>query len=194
MGAVKHKDIIRNFFRQTPVVNINSLKRRINGKSNYASLMLNQMVKKKEVYRLTRGFYSLHNDPTLAVFCFKPAYLGLQEALSIHNLWEQETNTVILTTKTVREGIRNIAGNKVILKRLPKKLFFGVEYKQYGDFYLPVSDIEKTLLDLIYFQQPIDKELVQKFKENINLKKLKQDLSHYDQKTKDKIKQIIKQI
>lgn len=156
--------------------------------------MLNQMVKKKEVYRLTRGFYSLHNDPTLAVFCFKPAYLGLQEALSIHNLWEQETNTVILTTKTVREGIRNIAGNKVILKRLPKKLFFGVEYKQYGDFYLPVSDIEKTLLDLIYFQQPIDKELVQKFKENINLKKLKQDLSHYDQKTKDKIKQIIKQI
>ncbi len=187
MGAVKHKDIIRNFFRRTPVADISSLKRRINVKSNYVSLMLNQMVKKKEVYRLTRGFYSLHNDPTLAVFCFKPAYLGLQEALSIHNLWEQETNTIVLTTKTVREGIRNIAGNKVILKRLPKKLFFGVEYRQYGDFYLPVSDIEKTLLDLIYFQQPIDKELLQKFKENINLKKLKQYLSYYDQKTKDKM-------
>src|SRR3989344_2264147 len=194
MGAVKHKNIIRTFFRQTPVADINSLKRKINGKSNYANLMLNQMVKKGEIYRLTRGFYSLHNDPTLAVFCFKPAYLGLQEALSVHNLWEQETNTIILTSKTVREGIRNIAGNKVILKRLPKELFFGIEYKQYGDFYLPVSDIEKTLLDLIYFQQPLAKEIIQKFRENINIKKLKKYLSCYDPRTKDKIKMMFKQI
>src|SRR3989344_7333709 len=151
MGKIKYLKKEREFFRKTPIVTISSLKKIIKKDNGYIYLMLNNMVCSGEIYRITRGMYSIYNDPVISVFCFKPSYLGLQEALSVHNLWEQETNTVILTTKTVREGIRNIAGNKVILKRLPKKLFFGIVYKQYGDFYLPVSDIEKTLLDLIYF-------------------------------------------
>ena len=187
MGTIKYKNRIRKFFHKTPVVSIASLKKFIGEKNSYVYLLLNQMVKKKEIYRLARGKYSLSNDPTLIVFCFKPAYLGLQDALSIHNLWEQETNTVILTTKIVREGIREINESNVLIKRLPNNLFFGVETHKYGDYYFPVSDIEKTFLDLIYFKQPINKKLINQFKKRINQKKLKKYLLDYDAWVKEKV-------
>ena len=163
------------------------------GKSVYAYLFLNKMVKRGELFRLTRGWYSSQDDPTLAVFCFKPAYLGLQEALSIHNLWEQETNTMILTTQTVREGKRNVLGKSVmVVKRLPKHLFFGMEYKLYGGIYVPVSDIEKTFLDLVYFNQPLDDEIIKTVKRKSNDKKMREYLRHYDEETRKKAQKILK--
>lgn len=188
MGAVKHRDKVLNFFQKTPVAKITSLKKIVGEKSTYVYLMLNKMVQRGELYRLTRGMYSLSDDPTLAVFCFKPAYLGLQEALSVHNLWEQETNVIILTTKTVREGVRSISGSKVLLRRISPKLFFGIEYKKYGNFHVPVSDVEKTFLDLVYFNQPLDKGLLKQFKKRIDSKKLKKYSKRYGAPTKAKLK------
>jgi len=161
-------------------------------RGTYAYLLLNIMVKKRKLFRLTRGWYSSREDPTLAVFCFKPAYLGLQEALSIHNLWDQETNTIILTTKTIREGRRSIFGKNVIVKRLSKNLFFGVEYKSYGGTYIPVSDIEKTFLDLLYFNQPIDGKTMKIIKKKYNHKKMDEYLRYYDKKMKQKVQNIMK--
>jgi predicted transcriptional regulator of viral defense system len=180
MGAIKHRDKVMHLFEKTPTVSIASIKKIVGEKSSYVNLMLTKMVQRGKIHRITRGVYSLHDDPTIAVFCFKPAYLGLQEALSIHNLWEQETNVIILTTKTVREGVRKINGSNVLLKRIPPTLFFGIEYKQYGDFYLPVSDVEKTLIDMVYFQQPIDAALRGQFRKRINKVTLREYLQHYD--------------
>lgn len=171
MGQVKHITKIREFLKRTPVVHIQSI-RNIIGNSAYADLLLHQMRKKKEVYRITKGWYSLSDDPTLAVFCFKPSYLGLQDALSIHGLWEQESNPVIMTTRIVREGVRTINGSNVILKRIPPALFFGIEQRKYGSYYVPVSDIEKTFLDMIHFRQPIDRETLRLFKKRMDRKKL----------------------
>lgn len=187
MGAVKHQDRVMDFFRKSPLVTVSSLKKIVGENNSYIYLMLNKMVKQGKIYRVSRGAYSLHDDPALAVFCFKPAYLGLQEALSVHNLWEQETNTVILTTKIVREGIRDILGSNVIVKRLPQELFFGVEYVQYGGMFVPVSDIEKTLLDMIYFKQPIEKELYSVLRKKMDKKKLQGYLTRYDLQERKKI-------
>ncbi len=186
MGKIKHRDSVVDLFKKGPVVDISSLKKIIGENSGYTSLMLNKMVKQGRIYRVTRGKYSLSDDPVLAVFCFKPAYLGLQEALSIHNLWEQESNTVVLTTKTVREGPRKINGSMVLLKRIPVSLFFGIEYKRHGDFYLPVSDIEKTFLDLLYFGQPIDRDLFHQFKGRMDKKKVEGYLRRYGAAIKEK--------
>lgn len=192
MGKIKHLTKVRELFKKSPVVNISSLKKILGKKENYVYLLLNNMIKKGEIFRITRGKYSRFEDPSLAVYCFKPAYLGLQDAFSIHGLWEQETNTIILTTKTVREGIREMMGSNVLLRRLPRELFFGVEYKQYGDFYVPVSDIEKTFLDLVHFSQPLDKKETANLRKIIDVKKLQKYLHNYDKETKEEVKKLLK--
>jgi len=191
MGKIKYLKKVREFFRKTPIVTISSLKKIIKKDNGYIYLMLNNMVCSGEIYRITRGMYSIYNDPVISVFCFKPSYLGLQEALSVHNLWEQETNTVILTTKTVREGIRVVFDNNIIIRRIKSKYFFGFEYKKYGDFYVPVSDIEKTLIDLVYFCQPLDREVVHNFRTKLNMKKLQIYIKRYDSSTAEKVLAVI---
>ena len=104
---------------------------------------------------------------------FTPSYLGLQSALSAYNLWEQETIPVILTSKKVKTGLRKILGGNVLIRKVKEKFMFGLEYLQEGDFYLPFSNLEKTFIDMIVFKQIISKEVLIRFREKIEEKKLK---------------------
>ena len=77
MGKTKHLTKVRELLRKTSAVHISSLRRIIGGKNSYIYLLLHTMVKRGELFRLTNGWYAVRDDPVLAVFCFKPAYLGL---------------------------------------------------------------------------------------------------------------------
>jgi|SRR3989344_370083 len=188
MGKIKYINKIRVFFKQSPVVSISSLKKFINKKNkNYINLLINNLIKKEEIKKLTKGFYTIHEDSSLIVFCFKPSYLGLQNALSFHNLWEQETNPIIITTKNIRIGIRKVFNRNIIMKRILPDYFFGFDYYKDGDFYLPYSDIEKTFIDMIYFRQPLDEEIVRNFRKKIDIKKLDLYLKKYPKKFRKKV-------
>ncbi|MGC8981475.1 MAG: type IV toxin-antitoxin system AbiEi family antitoxin domain-containing protein [Minisyncoccia bacterium] len=178
MQKNKHIQKIREFIQKTPVFTSRDIQRIVKEK-NYAYLILNKLTKQKEIFRITKSFYSKFDDPILSVFCFKPAYLGLYEALSLYNFWEQETNVVIITTKKVRQGIRKILDSNVIIKRLKSKYFFGFDYLKYYNLYLPVSDLEKTLIDFIYFKETLPSSLLQNFKSKIDSKKLQDYLQKY---------------
>src|SRR3989344_2649183 len=78
-----------------------------------------------------------------------------------------------------------------ITRRIKSKYFFGFEYKKYGDFYVPVSDIEKTLIDLVYFCQPLDREVVHNFRTKLNMKKLQIYIKRYDSSTAEKVLAVI---
>ena len=186
MGKTKYLKKVEELFEKSPVIDVASIKKIVGENNDYIHLLLYNLIKKGKIYRLTKGWYSKSNDPILVVYCFKPSYLGLQEALSIHNLWEQETNTIIITTKNVREEERKVLDSKVIVKRLPKKLFFGIEHIKYGETYTPVSDVEKTFLDLIYFNQPLDKELISNFKKRIKEERLKEYIDRFDPIVKER--------
>ncbi len=192
MGKIKHIGRIREFLGKTPVFSLSSLRRIVGENNPYLHILIHNLLKKREMFRITKGWYSSRDDPTLAVFCFKPAYLGLQEALSIHNLWEQETNVIIMTTKRVREGTRSVFNNNVFIKRIPPSLFFGIEYKQYGDFSVPVSDVEKTVLDMVFFNQPMDTNIIAAFRKKIDRKKIKEYLQRYDEQMRKNVLNLMK--
>jgi predicted transcriptional regulator of viral defense system len=193
MGKVKYLADIKKFFKESPVVNIDSLKKFINKKDkSYIYLIVNNLLKKGEIKRLTKGYYTIHEDPSLIVFCFKPSYLGLQNALSFHNLWEQETNPLIITARKIRQGRREVFGRNVIFKNIDKKYLFGFDYYKDGDFYLLYSDIEKTFIDLIYFKQFLDKEVIENFKNRTDRKKLSSYLKAYPIKFRKKVLKLIK--
>jgi predicted transcriptional regulator of viral defense system len=191
MGKIIHINKIREFIKSVPVFRVRDIELLV-GNRNYAHLILHKLTKKGEIKRVVKGWYSLYDDPIVSVFCFKPAYVGLQEALSLHNLWEQETNVVIITTKKVRVGIREILGNNVILRTIEPKYFFGFDLIKYENFFVPVSDIEKTLIDFVYFKESLARETLREIIKRIDKQKLIEYLKKYPSKFRQKVRKLAK--
>ena len=144
MGKQKYLVSVNELFNKSSVVNFSSIDRIIKDKKQvkqYTKQLIRNLLLKGIIKNLAKGYYTKSDDPSLAVFCFKPSYLGLQDALSFHNLWEQETIPIIITTKKVRQGIREVLGTNVLIRRIDKKYQFGIEYYLQGNFYLPYTFI-----------------------------------------------------
>jgi len=181
MGKQIHLEKVENLFKKSPIVDFKSIERIIgkSKKSNYAKLLVSNLLKKGRIKKIGKGVYTIHDEISLAVFSFKPAYLGLQSALSHYGLWDQETNPIIITTKKVRRGIRTLMGRNILVRNIDKKYFFGIECIKEGNFYLPYSSIEKTFIDLIVFNQKFDEEVLKNIKKKINKSKLLSFLKKY---------------
>lgn len=192
----KHIKKIRDFFRRTPVADLRSIKMLV-GRSDYAYLIISNMLKKGEIKRITKGYYTVYEDPILAAYCFKPCYIGLEEAMSFHGIWEQETNVILITAKKVRRGIRKVFGTNVLIRNISPKYFFGFEYFKYGDFILPISDIEKTFIDMVYFREfgkKTDRKVLKEFKKKIDSKKLNSYLKKYPLKFRKMVLAVLENI
>ncbi|MBS3163251.1 hypothetical protein J4427_01010 [Candidatus Woesearchaeota archaeon] len=190
MGKEKYLKDIENIFKKSAVVDAKSIERFIKSKKRikqYQKQLIRNLILKGKIKRLTKGYYSLYDDPSLLVFCFKPAYLGLQDAMSFNNLWEQETIPVIITSKKIRQGIRKVFGNNVLIRRIKKRYIFGFEYQKQKDYYLPYSNIEKTFIDMIYFNQKISEEDLKNILKQVNKQKLKSYLKIYPLKFRKNI-------
>ena len=158
----------------------------------YLDLLLHNFVKKGELTRITTGKYTFKDDIMVSGFSFSPFYYGLQEALSLRNLHEQETNPVIITLKKIKPGIRVISGNNVVLRRISRKYFFGFDFIKYYDMEIPVSDPEKTLIDFVYYNEPLSKETKGDLLKLINKQKLNDYLTRYPEKFRKKVQLFIK--
>lgn len=194
MGKEKYIKRVMELFKDSPVVDAKSIARVIKSKrrvKQYNKQLIRNLLLRGKIKKLTKGCYTIHDDSSLAVFCFTPAYLGLQDALSFHNLYEQETIPVIITARKVRRGIRKILGINVLVRVINKKYFFGFEYQKSGNFYIPYSDIEKSFIDMIYFKERLDINSLSEIKRRINKIKLNSYLKVYPKKTKKKILELI---
>ena len=126
----------------------------------YYKLVIHNLLSRREIYRITRGVYTFQEDAQMSGFGFSPFYYGLEDALSLRNVWEQETNPVVITPRNVRVGIRQFEGRNFVVRRIDRQMFFGYTYVAYGDFHIPVSTIEKTFIDFIYYRIELPRELM----------------------------------
>lgn len=195
MGITLYQKEIGALFQKSPVVDFHSLERLVHSQNrkvkHYVKLLVHNLLLQGKIKRLTKGYYSTADDPSLLVFCMKPAYLGLQDALSANNLWEQETIPIIITVQKVRQGIRSLFGTNVLVRRIDQNYSFGIEYIKQGAFYFPYSDIEKTFIDMIYFKQTLRSDVLQKIKKKVDTRKLKLYLSWYPKKFQQKVLRLI---
>lgn len=191
---MKYVQPVRKHFSKKNVFSIRDLKIFLAKQGisrNYTHLLLHNLMKKKEIHRITRGFYTFKDDLEVVGFAFSPFYYGLQEALSLRNLWEQETNPVIITSRKARTGVRKIMDSNVVIRRINRKMFFGFELIKYGDYWLPVSDVEKTLIDFVYFKEPLPKETLKEIKQKIRKKTLNQYLKKAPKQVKKRVKMLL---
>jgi len=197
MGTRIYLDQIERLFEKSPVVDFKSIERIVRARkgrsrSSYAKLMVSNLLKKGRIHKVGKGYYSKHDESSLAVFAFRPAYLGLQSALSYFGVWEQETIPIILTTKKVRRGIRQVLGTNVLVRNIGLKYFFGTKLVKEGDFYLPYADLEKTFIDFIVFNEPIEGCALEALIKRVNRKKIERYLQKYPKKIREKIEKYFK--
>ena len=185
MGREKHLKNVLALFKKSPVVNYRSIEM-IAGKQ-YAKQLIRNLALKGEIKKLAKGNYTIHDEISISVFCFKPGYLGLQDALSFHNLWEQETIPIIITSRRVRQGIRKVMGSNVLIRRIDKKYLFGFDYYEQSGLYLPYSDVEKTLIDMVYFNEKISGETLNNIIRKIDRKRLDSYLKAYPSRIRMKV-------
>jgi len=181
MGKIKYQEEIKELFRKSPVVSYSSIEKIVKNKKNikqYTKQLIRNLLLKKKIKRLAKGYYTIINDSSLAVYCFKPAYLGLQDSLSFHNLWEQETIPVIITARKVKPGIRDIMGGNILVRRINKRYMFGFDYSN-KEIPFPYSDIEKTFIDMLYFKEKLSEEALKNIIKRLDIKKLNSYLNHY---------------
>lgn len=145
----------------------------------YLKVLLHSLLKKEKIHSITKGAYTFQGDPIVAGFAFEPFYYGLHHALSIHSLWDQAANIVIITAQKVRSGQREIMGSNVILRRIRPRFLNHFELVFHSGKWIPVSTVEKTLVDFIYFRQKLSREIAGEFRKRIDKKILKILLKKY---------------
>ncbi len=158
----------------------------------YLKVLIHNLLKKRDIKKIGKGKYTFQDDASFAGFAFEPFYYGLQHALTLHRLWNQATNLVIITPRKVRTGTREIMGQRVIIRRINPKLFFGYETIPYYGKWLPVSTIEKTLIDFVYYKQKILPETLNEIKKRLNQKKLQKYLKKCPKWVKKRVEKILK--
>ena len=135
------------------------------------------MKKKGKISELIKGWYSFRNSPYSIVIPLGEAYVGLGTAAFIHGAWNQVPNVDILTTRAptkIKVGERVVAGRKVITRKISKGMYFGYEtkYVEEAKDWVRISDPEKTLMDLIYYNYPFLDEILPELVKMISRGKL----------------------
>jgi predicted transcriptional regulator of viral defense system len=139
-------------FKDKYIFSANDVKRFLSyrkANDDYYKIFLYNLTKEKKIHKIRYGYYSFNDDIMLTGLSYEPFYYGLESALSLLNLWEQETNPVIITPLHIRTGMMQYEGRNYIVRRISREMFFGYQYLKYYDFYIPVSCLEKTLIDLV---------------------------------------------
>lgn len=194
MGKQKYLKAIEELFKKSPVVDSGSIKRIVSDKrkaNHYEKQLIRNLVLAGRIKKLAKGCYTMHDEASLSAYCFSPSYLGLQDALSFHCIWEQETIPVVITAKKARQGIRKILGTNVLVRRISKKYLFGFGYFNQGSFYLPYSDVEKTFIDMVYFNEKLATDSVKVLKKRIDMKKMNVYLKAYPAKLRQKVLKVL---
>lgn len=160
---MRYKKDFVNYFSKKAFFTADDAKRYLiknGGDSNYAKLLLHGMVNQGTLFRLKKGVYSFSENELLAGFAFRPFYYGLEFALTLRKIWTQQSNPVVLTTSKANPGIRKVMNSRVMVRRIDERAFFGFEYLNYSDLYIPVSKPEKIIIDLLYYKMKIDEETI----------------------------------
>jgi len=148
----------------------------------YAKTFIHGLKKKGEITNLRKGWYSFKSSPYLLTVALGKAYVGLGTAAFLHGAWNQIPNVTILSpsaSRRTRGGLRVIGGAKVAVRRISNKMYFGYERKFFDDIqeWIRVSDAEKTLIDLIYYDYPLADEIIPELEKIVDKKGLKKYLN-----------------
>ncbi|MDE1861272.1 MAG: hypothetical protein KGH72_06180, partial [Candidatus Micrarchaeota archaeon] len=154
-------------------------------------IFIHNMVKSSRVFAIWKGHYTLHEDPMIGGFAFSPFYYGMETSLTHYKLWDYMTPISIITTNRVRKGSIELLGRNATIRKVQKSKFFGYSMVQYKDMYIPMADIEKTLIDSVYFHTPFSTQVYAAITKKIDKRRLNSYLKKYSLIVKKEVYNVI---
>jgi len=89
----------------------------------------------------------------------------------------------ILTFSSATKKLPNL----YLCIRMVNSYFFGFDYFKYENFFVPVADVEKTLLDLVYFNEIPAEDVLIEIKKQIKKEKLERYLKNFPPKFRKRV-------
>ncbi|MFI5412843.1 MAG: hypothetical protein ACHQX1_03040 [Candidatus Micrarchaeales archaeon] len=192
---MKYTKQFLKYFEKFPAFTVKDVKlflRKNRADKSYYKIFLHNMIKSRRVFIIRRGSYTLHDDPMIAGFAFTPFYYGMETSLTHYKLWDYVTPISIITTNRIRKGSIELLGRNASIRKVQRDKFFGYSMIQYKDTYIPMADIEKTLIDSVYFHARFSKQVYAAMAKKINRRKLNNYLKHYSEIIKKQINNLLR--
>jgi len=147
--------------RDQRVIKLEEVARALGISKRYASKVLHALTKKNAFEKIKSGLYVrfpasivinkgvYQEDPILIARSLRERYfLSYYTALRFHGL-SQRITKVFYVSNLEKSGRVNYHENTIQLVRLTPQRFFGITHQEYSGQGLLVSDLERTLLDIM---------------------------------------------
>ena len=183
----------RKYFSKVQIFSFNDAKRfltRMGASDAYIKVFVHNQIKRHGLRKVGKRKYTFSSNDAIIGFAFSPLYYGLECALTIRKLWTQMSNLVIVTTTKAVPGIRSSMGSRIIIRRISKRMFFGIEWVNYNGVFVPVSDPEKTLVDFFYYRIGLNDEDLR----SLMLACDKKKLARYARRSNNRVKLAIAKV
>ncbi len=146
---------------------------------------ISRMTSSGRLFRVSKGAFSFKNNSVVAGFSYSPFYYGGLCALMIQDLIDDQVIMEVMTTRSIRRKMsESFNDTRLILHHISKKHFFGFRNLQYGGLTVPVSDPEKTLIDLFHYRLRLSIQDYGDLLKAISRRKVQKYLEAYDRHTK----------
>ena len=158
---------------------------------------LSEWQKKDYVKKICKSFYIFSdlqiNEHVLCIIAnriYEPSYISLEMALSIYGIIPESVYGITSVTSQRTKNLRTPVGD-FIYRHTQPDLMFGYELREYDGHHYQIAEIEKAVLDYLYFNSKISgnesfegmRFNVSEIKEKINIEKFNKYLGAFNNKS-----------
>lgn len=155
---------------------------------------LSEWQNKGYVKKIRQGFYIFSDLEiteqelfTIANRIYEPSYISLEMALSIYGLIPEAVYSITSVTSQKTKTWKTPVGN-FIYRHIRPELLFGYELQEHRGHYYQIAEIEKAILDYLYFNSKIKDEEsfkgirfnTDEFRRKVNMEKFNKYLITFD--------------
>lgn len=135
---------------------------------------LSRWSKEKKIFSLKKGYYSLKKIKSKFQLqaVYENTYIGLNSALEYYGSTTQRYINLELINCNILKN-QTCCDYDIVFHNVSRKMFFGYEKILISNTFVNISNIEKTLIDCVYFSSKVYLSeidaFIKKFKSEINL-------------------------
>jgi predicted transcriptional regulator of viral defense system len=157
---------------------------------------LSEWQRKGYIKKIRQGFYMFSelpiNEQALFIIAnriYEPSYVSLEMALSVHGLIPEAVYGITSITSQKTKSFKTPVGD-FMYRHTQSNLLFGSELREYNGQRYQIAEIEKAVLDYLYFNPKINDEEsfaglrfnTLQFKEKVNIGRFNLYLNAFDNK------------
>jgi len=173
------------------IFSLNDLVKISGQKKSVIKSKLTLLVKQKKIFRLKKRYYSLTKIENKFQLqnTYRETYIAVHSALEYYESTTQRFNNLDLITHKIMNN-QKIQDVSIQFHKVKKEAFFGFEKTNIGNVEIFISNIEKTIIDCIYFSSKVylteTIDFIKKYKEKINVDLLVEYLNRINSSTLNK--------